>query len=84
MLSFLNDLVGGWRETRTLQGYSYQVSRTGKRRVVPVDNYGRRGEIDHEWLATGEFSDAQMHRRFKNYHLVRANRAARRVQTAGA
>jgi len=82
MISFLTDLVGGWRETRTFQGFSYQVNRNGKRRVVPVEDYGRRGEIDMQWVATGEFSDERMHRKFRNHTLVGAPR--RKMQYASA
>ena len=69
MISFLTDLVGGWRELRTQQGFSYQISRTGKRRVVPVEDYGRRGEVDFNWLENGEFADEKIHRKFRNYNL---------------
>ena len=74
MISFLTDLVGGWRELRTQQGFSYQISRTGKRRVVPVEDYGRRGEVDFTWLESGEFSDEKVHRKFRNYNLTSASR----------
>jgi hypothetical protein len=69
MLDFFYDLVTGWTEVRSQQGYSYQQSRGGKRRVVPVENYGRRGEIDEKWLETGEFTDEQVHKQFRNYNL---------------
>ena len=69
MRSFLSDLLGGWKEVRVLQGYSYQLSRDGRRRAVPVEDYGRRGTIDETWIATGEFADEQIHRRFRNYNL---------------
>ena len=80
MISFLTDLVGGWRETRTQQGFSYQISRNGKRRVVPVEDYGRRGEVDLQWLDTGEFSDEKIHRKFRNYSLKKAT--GRKMQFA--
>jgi hypothetical protein len=80
MISFLTDLVGGWRELRTQQGFSYQISRTGKRRVIPVEDYGRRGEIDRQWLDTGEFCDEKMHRQFRNYTM--ASRPRRKMQYA--
>jgi hypothetical protein len=82
MISFLSDLIGGWREVRVSQGYSYQVNRAGERRAVPVEDYGRRGDIDEDWIKTGEFADAQIHRRFRNYNLTKELRAAR-LQTAG-
>jgi hypothetical protein len=82
MISFLTDLVGGWRELRTFQGFSYQINRSGKRRVVPVEDYGRRGEIDMQWLDTGEFSDERTHRKFRDHTLVGAPR--RKMQYASA
>ena len=80
MLDFFYDLVGGWTEVRSQQGYSYQVSRSGKRRVMPVEDYGRRGEIDQQWLSTGEFTDEGIHKRFKDYALTPAG--GKRVQFA--
>jgi hypothetical protein len=68
MISFLNNLVEGWKELRNTQGYSYQVSRSGKRRVVPVDDFGRRGEIDGHWIATGEFAEDRLRKTFNRYH----------------
>jgi hypothetical protein len=82
MRTFLNDLLGGWKEARASQGFSYQVSRDGRRRVIPIDNYGRRGTIDQTWLVTGEFSDEQMHRRFRDYNLRSQVRARRQVTSA--
>jgi hypothetical protein len=78
MLDFFYDLVSGWTEVRSQFGYSYQVSRGGKRRVVAVENYGRRGEIDEQWVQTGEFTDEGIHKRFKNYTLTPAR--GKRVQ----
>ncbi|CAN5668940.1 hypothetical protein BH09PLA1_BH09PLA1_29690 [soil metagenome] len=74
MISFITDLVGGWRELRTQQGFSYQINRSGKRRVVPVQDYGRRGTIDDVWMRTGEFADEKIHRKFRNHTLVSAPR----------
>lgn len=65
MLALLNDVLVGWREVRTTQGFSYQVSRTGKRRVEPVDNYGRRGTIDADWLIHGVFADEKLHKNYR-------------------
>ena len=83
MLDFFYDLVSGWTEVRTQFGYSYQVSRNGKRRAVAVENYGRRGEIDQKWIETGEFTDTDFHKRLRNYHLTaaRSPRRIRRVLT---
>ncbi len=82
MISFLTDLVGGWRETRSFQGFSYQINRNGKRRVVPVEDYGRRGEIDLQWLDTGEFAEEKVHRKFRSHTLVGSPR--RKMQYASA
>ena len=82
MRTFLNELLGGWKETRTSQGFSYQVSRDGRRRAIPIQDYGRRGTIDETWLATGEFSDEQMHRRFRDYNLRSQVRARRTVASS--
>jgi hypothetical protein len=82
MISFLSDLLGGWRQVRVYQGYSYQVNRGGQRRVVPIEDYGRRGAIDEDWLKNGEFSDEQVHRRFRNYSLRRQLRRSK-LQAAG-
>ena len=78
MLSFISDLLGGWKELRTSQGYSYQVSRSGKRRVVPVEDYGRRGLVDEDWLRTGEFGDVALSRKFRNYNLPRSRNQPKR------
>jgi hypothetical protein len=82
MISFLTDLLGGWREVRVSQGYSYQVNRAGLRRAVPVEDYGRRGTIDEDWLTSGEFADEQVHRRFRDYNLKKGIRTARYRATA--
>ncbi|MGH7179760.1 MAG: hypothetical protein ACREJC_20455 [Tepidisphaeraceae bacterium] len=67
MLSRFLGWTRGWREERVLQGYSYQVSRSGKRRIVPVEGYNKRGEPDQNWLATGQWTGQDMHGRFKSY-----------------
>jgi hypothetical protein len=82
MLTFFSDLLEGWKELRTSQGYSYQVSRGGKRRVVLVEDYGRRGMIDEHWLRTGVWTDEELHKRFRNYAIRPRNRQARRLQPA--
>jgi hypothetical protein len=69
MLTCLAKILLGWKELRTSQGYSYQISRTGKRRVVPVADYGRRGQVDEIWLLTGTWGDEAMTTRFRNYTL---------------
>jgi hypothetical protein len=74
MLSFLENLLEGWREERALQGYSYQVSRSGKRRVVAIDGYRKRGEIDNDWLRTGRWTAQELTGQFKNYNLVSSAR----------
>ena len=49
---------------------------------MPTNGKPRRGippllYIDEDWLATGEFSDERIHRRFRNYNLRKERRAAR-------
>lgn len=74
MMNFLNDLLSGWRVLRTSQGYSYEVSRSGERRVVPVEDYGRLGEIDSHWIATGEFIEETMRRGYRKSTFKKSRR----------
>ncbi len=85
-MNFLDDLLGGWKETRAIQGFSYQVARDGRRRIVPIEDYGRRTSPDAEWLLTGQFEDERMQRRFRDYNLAakarkRMERKSRRTET---
>ena len=70
MLGQLMDLIGGWREVRASMGFSYQVSRSGKRRIVPIDGYRRRGSADEAWVLTGTFADDGLSERFRNFSYV--------------
>ena len=67
MITSLMDLIGGWRESRTTGGFSYQISRNGKRRVVSVDDYRNIKDADDQWLETGTFTDDGVSRRFREY-----------------
>ncbi len=69
MLDALIDLLGGWKEVRAFQGYSYQVARSGKRRVVPIEGYRNFGFKDEQWELTGRWSDERLHDRYKDYTL---------------
>ena len=70
MLSALWEMIGGgWREVRIHQGQSYQLHRSGRRRVVPVDGYRTRGMPDQGWVETGEWSDGKLADRYRDYLL---------------
>jgi hypothetical protein len=71
MIGTLFDFFGGWREVRTTAGFSYQVSRKGKRRIVPIEGWRNRGLIDHQWVDTGTFADDRISvERFRDYQHV--------------
>lgn len=70
MIDSLMDLIGGWKQVRCFQGFSYEVSRGGKRRVVPIEGYLRRGVPDTRWVKTGEFAEEKLHEQFKNSSLA--------------
>jgi hypothetical protein len=70
MLWALIDLIGGWREVRTSMGFSYQVSRSGKRRIVPIEGYRKRGLSDNQWVETGTFADDGLSERFRDFSYV--------------
>lgn len=67
MIGSLFDLIGGWRQVRAFAGFSYQVSRSGKRRVVPIEGYRKRGLADHQWVETGTFADDGLSKRFQEF-----------------
>ena len=67
--SFL-DLLGGWKQVRAFAGFSYQVSRGGKRRVVPIEGYRTRGLADHQWVESGVFADDGLSKRFREFSYV--------------
>jgi hypothetical protein len=67
MLGSLVDLINGWRQVRCFQGFSYEVSRNGKRRVVPIDGYLKRGTPDMRWVKTGRFAEEKLFEMFRNF-----------------
>jgi hypothetical protein len=67
MIASLFDLLGGWRDVRASGGFSYQVSRSGKRRIVPIEGYRKRGLADHQWVDTGTFADDGLSERFRDF-----------------
>ena len=82
MIGTLFDLIGGWREVRTSAGFSYQVSRKGKRRVVPIEGWRNRGLPDEHWVETGVFADDRLSvERFRDYQHV-ASRKPKRERLA--
>jgi hypothetical protein len=70
MIGQLMDLIGGWREVRASMGFSYQIARSGKRRIVPIDGYRKRGLADEQWVATGMFADDGLSKRFRDFSYV--------------
>lgn len=70
MIGQIIDLIGGWREVRASMGFSYQVARNGKRRIVPIDGYRRRGLPDERWIETGTFADDGLSERFRDFSYV--------------
>jgi len=70
MIGQLIDLFGGWRQVRASMGFSYQVSRGGRRRIVPIDGYRRRGLADEQWVANGTFADDGLSERFRDFSYV--------------
>ena len=67
MIGSLFDLIGGWREVKSYAGYSYQANRRGRRRVIPIEGYRKRGLADLQWVETGRFAEDGLAERFKNY-----------------
>jgi len=70
MIGQLIDLIGGWREVRASMGFSYQVARSGKRRIIPIDGYRKRGLADEQWVGTGTFADDGLSERFRDFSYV--------------
>ena len=70
MIGQLFDLIGGWREVRASMGFSYQVSRNGRRRIVPIEGYRTRGLADEQWVETGTFADDGLSERFRDFSYV--------------
>ena len=77
MIGQLMDLLGGWREVRASMGFSYQIARSGKRRIVPIDGYRKRGLADESWVATGTFADDGLSERFRDFSYVPPRRPRR-------
>jgi hypothetical protein len=67
MLGVLFNLLGGWKEVKSYAGFSYQVNRRGRRRVVPIEGYRKRGLADQQWVESGRFADDGLSDRFKGY-----------------
>ena len=67
MIGALADLIGGCKQVRSFEGHSYQVSRGGKRRVVPIEGYRSRGVPDMQWIESGTFADDGLSERFRNF-----------------
>jgi hypothetical protein len=76
MIGQLIDLIGGWRQVRASMGFSYQVARSGKRRIVPIEGYRKRGLADEQWLVTGTFADDGLSERFRDFSYVPRKRTA--------
>ncbi len=66
MFQSLIDRLLGWKQVRAVNGFSYQVSRGGRRRIVPIDGFHHFGEKDDHWLATGQWSEEEARGGFKN------------------
>ena len=77
MIGQLIDLIGGWREVRTSMGFSYQIARNGRRRIVPIEGYRTRGLADEQWVATGTFADDGLSERFRDFSFVTSKRPTR-------
>ena len=57
MLWALFDMFGGWKTIRARSGFMYQVSRGGKRRIIPIEGWSKPGLRDEGWVLTGRFAD---------------------------
>ena len=84
MLWQLIDLIGGWREVRSRGGFSYQVSRNGKRRIVPIEDWINKGLRDENWLETGKFADDAIVKRYGQFHLAEHQQRAKPRRHAAA
>ena len=69
MLWSLIDLFGGWKTIRARSGFMYQVSRGGKRRIVPVEGWSKPGLRDEGWLVTGRFADDLIVKAYGKFHV---------------
>ena len=66
-MGWLQTLLGGWKQLRHVGGFSYQVSRSGARRIVREPGFKHYGERDEHWLRTGHWSEEAMTGQFKHY-----------------
>ena len=64
-MGWLSILFPGWKQLRHIGGFSYQVSRSGRRRIVREPGFKHYGERDEQWLLTGHWSEEQMRGHFK-------------------
>ena len=82
MLWALMDLIGGWREVRSRAGFSYQVSRNGKRRIVPIEDWIKKGLRDEGWVQTGKFADDSVVDGYGDFHVGQHHKRKRMRQHA--
>jgi hypothetical protein len=82
MLWQLIDLIGGWREVRSRGGFSYQVSRGGKRRIVPIEDWRNKGLRDESWIESGRFADDAVVRGYGDFHIAQHHKRKRMRQHA--
>jgi hypothetical protein len=82
MLDSLFDMIGGWRTVRARGGFTYQESRGGKRRIVPIEGWSKPGLRDEQWIETGRFADDQIVKRYGHFHLADHHRDRRARQGA--
>ena len=78
MLWQLFDLFGGWKTIRSRSGYLYQVARSGKRRIVPMEGWAKPGMRDDGWLASGRFADDLIVSKYGNFHVSTHYRSQRK------
>jgi len=69
MLGSLIDLIGGWRTVRARGGFVYEESRSGKRRIVPIEGWRKPGLRDERWLGTGRFADDEIVKQYGHFHV---------------
>ena len=85
MIGTLFDFIGGWREVRAYAGFSYQASRKGKRRIVPIEGWRNRGLQDEHWVETGVFADDRLSvEKFRDYQHVTSRTPPKRQRLAKA
>jgi hypothetical protein len=64
-MSWLIETFAGWKQVRHVGGFSHQVSRWGRRRIVREPGFKQYGERDEHWLLTGCWSEEQVKGQFK-------------------